>query len=480
MVLQHGVNVPVWGTSAPEAIVIVVFANQTQKTKADKKGNWILKLKPLPVSFTPAAFKISAGKEHVIFSDILVGEVWLCSGQSNMYMPLGPSEPWFHGAEGAGILINKPPEPTIRLFCNSTNKEWNNAGLTGWQRADSVSRRAFSAVGLFFAEKLKSGINTPIGLLDISASGTAIQSWMPPEVALQDTLILKYRAIIKKNKNEVDNYFSAINKYVAALNANRSDVPAPKQMPGELMLAITFNDTTLFNTQIKPIIPFAIRGVLWYQGESNSFYQETANVYDRMLANLIRGWYKLWKQPVLPFYLVQLPCWNKGDYWMITRDKQLKVSQSIKNVELAVTLDISDSTNLHPQQKKQVGERLAKLVLAKTYKKRIAYSGPSVKKVSYKRDYLLITFDTGGGDVALYKNNWNNIEIAGADGLYKPAQAIVSGNKAKVWNSTVSYPVSFRYGWKSVFAASLFNSAGFPASPFIISYKDSVVIKKPM
>lgn len=480
MILQQGVDVPVWGIAAPGSIVTVVFANQTQKTKADNRGKWALTLEPLAVSFIPDIIKISAGSEYVNFSDVLVGEVWLCSGQSNMYMPLGPSEPWFHGAEGGGTAINSTREPTLRLFCNNTNKEWNNAKLIGWQRADSISRQAFSAIGWFFGKKLKDGIKAPIGLLDISASGTAIQSWMPPEVAMQDSLILKYRSIIEKNKNEIDNYFDAINRYVAALNENRKDIPAPKQMSDELMLAITFKDTTLFNTQIRPIIPFAIRGVLWYQGESNSFYQETANVYDRMLTNLIKGWYKLWKQPLLPFYLVQLPCWDKGDYWMITRDKQLKVSKSIKNVELIVTLDVSDSTNLHPQQKKQVGERLAKSVLSKTYRKNISYKGPSVNKISYQKGCLLITFDTGGGHIVLNKNNWNNIEIAGVDGIYKPAKAIVHGNKAKVWNSTIANPVSFRYGWKKTFTASLFNSNGFPASPFVISYTDSVIVKKTM
>ena len=468
MVIQSGVYVPIWGVSAPNRTVLVSFANHSAVTNSDSNGNWALKLSPLAISFTPGVLRVNEGKEVVRFEDILVGEVWLCSGQSNMYMPLSPLEPWFHGVEGGEEQTQRPEQPEIRLYCNSTHKEWSGLKLKGWQRADSTSRRRFSAVAWFFGQDLQKALNAPVGLMNISGAGTSIQSWMPTEDLLNDPLVRRYRMIAENNRHDIDEYLNAAGRYASALNENRRDVKAPEPLSDELMLAMTFKDT-LFNTQIQPIIPFAIRGVIWYQGESNSFYRETAEAYDRMLRSFIEGWRTFWEQKRLPFYVVQLPCWNKSKHWMITRNGQLEAIESVQDAGLAVILDISDTTDLHPKEKRQVGERLARLALAKTYGRDIVCRGPVAKNILCKEDCLLITFDTGGGDIVLPNDSWNDIEIAGQDGIFKPAMATFAGNKARVWNTDVCRPISMRYGWKNVFVASLFNSYGLPASPFVVS-----------
>jgi len=468
MVLQSGVPVPIWGVSLPTRTVSVSFANQTVVTNSDSNGNWMLKLSPLGISFTPEVLRVIEGNEVVQFEDILVGEVWLCSGQSNMYMPLGPFEPWFHGVEGGEEQIQRPEQPQIRLYCNSAHREWSGLNLRGWQRASPTSRQQFSAVAWFFGQDLQKVLTTPVGLMNISGAGTSIQAWMPTESLTNDPLVRKYRKIVDENRHEIDEYLKTAAEYASALNQNRKDAVAPEPLSDELMLAMTFKDT-LFNTQIKPIIPFAIRGVIWYQGESNSFYLETADAYDRMLGSFIKGWRTSWKQEHMPFYVVQLPCWNKSKYWMITRQKQLEAIDSVEDAGLAVILDISDTTDLHPKEKRQVGERLAKLALAKTYGKNVVCTGPVAKNIHGEGHYLLITFDPGGGEIVLRNGSWDDVEIAGQDGIYKPAMAKFAGNEARVWSAEVNHPISMRYGWRNVFVASLFNSFGLPASPFTIS-----------
>jgi hypothetical protein len=226
----------------------------------------------------------------------------------------------------------------------------------------------------------------------------------------------------------------------------------------------------LFEGLIAPIVPYALRGVIWYQGEANADNLELSLHYDEMLRTLITSWRDRWGQPKLPFYFVQLPCWENSQYastWHVNRQGMLNVLRSMADVGMVVTADVGDVHNLHPANKRPVGERLALWALAKTYGKPVVCSGLLVREIAAEGDKLRVEFDTYGSALKLHGPTWNDLEVAGEDGLYYPATATVSANMAIVASPSVRQPVSVRYGWKSVFTPTLFNTEGLPASPFV-------------
>ncbi len=230
---------------------------------------------------------------------------------------------------------------------------------------------------------------------------------------------------------------------------------------------------------VGPIVPFAIKGFIWYQGESNADYVADAGYYDSLLATLVADWRTKFKQDNLPFYIVQLPCWDRGPHWPLFKLKQLQAAMKIKNSGIVVTADVSDSTDLHPVEKQPVGVRLAMLALVKTYGKQTVYQGPTVKSIIAKNNLLIVTFNTNGNGTILKTRSWNDVEIAGDDQKYYPAKVALVNNRAVVNYPNVRSPRYIRYGWLKTYKPSLFNQEGLPAIAFSykISNKNSFELK---
>lgn len=456
MVVQADMPVPVWGTAGASEVVTVEFAGQTKSTTAGTDGAWLLKLDPLGVSAEPRALTVSArGGAARTIADVLVGEVWLCSGQSNMFRPLGRIERLanrFPGVDGAEEEIKKPADPLLRLYCDADNEVWDAAG---WQEANDKSRRPFSAVAYFFGIVLRRELNVPVGLIHVSRGGSPIQAWTPEEIALTVPIIKKYHDIQIASRKTIADYGKA----------RLAGTTRPTLSP-EVETARMFGGFHLYDNLIEPLAPYGMRGVLWYQGESNASRLEVSQRYDVMLRALIDGWRDRWKQEQLPFYFVQLPCWDRGEYWPWTRQGQLNVSRTADDVGMVTITDFGDVTNLHPPQKREVGARLANLALARTYGKDRPAVGPVVKSLAADGGKLVLTFDTGGGVLTLKGDKWDDLEVAGADGAFVPATGQMTGDGATVWSAKVSTPTAVRYGWRAVFTPTLFNAAGLPASPF--------------
>ncbi len=465
MVLQSGMQIPVWGKATPGVLVSVEFSGEQAEATADSLGNWRVQLNPLPASASPEDLKIIAGDAKLILHDVLVGEVWLCSGQSNMYFPLGKVSDWGDGAVGGEEEISAPEQPNIRLFSTSS-AEWRASDLTGWQRANPISRQDFSAVCWFFGKRLSATLKVPIGLISISVGGSSIQLWMSPEAYAKDPVIQKYSEINKQHEKEIGAYNKEVDEWVEKYNAGDKEAKRPNPLPHELEVANFFDGTELFDRWIAPVSGYALRGVTWYQGETNAVNSETAQTYFPMLEELIRSWRAYWRQENMPWYIVQLPDWGDGKNWPLIRQAELEGSQRIPDVGLAVTVGLGDVTNLHPVRKREVGERLAAQALAKTYHESVTCSGPSVSSITAADDKLRLKFETGDSPLVILDNKWNDVQVAGVDGVFHDATAQIRGNEALIASPDVAKPVAIRYGWKAQFVPSLFNTAGFPASPF--------------
>jgi sialate O-acetylesterase len=454
MILQRDLPVPVWGRAEPGATVTVSFAGQEKSTPVAPDGRWSVRLDPLPASAEPRVLSVDVAGERREFTDVLVGEVWLCGGQSNMYRPIAGIPGLANSAVvGHEQILALPENPRLRLYCDDGHPLWSAAG---WRRADAGSLALFSAVGYFFAEQILAELDVPVGLILVSRVGTTIQAWTPREEALQVPVTAKYAALFEANKAEIQAY-------------NRADDPKPELAP-ELQIARTFATVGgLYNNWMSSVAPFGLRGVLWYQGESNGTWEPTARHYDEMLAALAAGFRRVWEQPELPFYCVQLPVWagNTSAHWPWIRQAMLRASFAIPRSGMALIPDYGEANDLHPLEKRPVGERLARLALAQTYGRPRVTNGPRALAAEDAPDAAVrIHFETGGASLALPGGAWTEIEVADHDGVFHPATGFVNESSAVLSSQEVPDPAAVRYAWKPGFTPTLFNEAGLPASPF--------------
>ena len=469
MVLQRDAVVPVWGVAEPAALVTVAFNGNVKKTTAGSDGAWRVDLDPQPFSMESRLLMVQADYQGRVsrkkFSDVLVGDVWLCSGQSNMEWVMGKVA-HYPGVEGGEEACRRPEQPELRLFSDNALPIWKGRG---WRRCVGDDLRAFSAIAYFFGDTLQRELRIPIGLVNISRGGSPIQQWIPESFARQHPVIQHYSNVFLDNRKQIESYNTAVHRVNEARHAGYADVPLPAPLPTEQDRSRGFYGHGLFNDLIEPLIPFAVRGVLWYQGESNTESEDIAGSYDGMLKLLIEGWRTSWGQAAMPWFIVQLPCWDSSEsqYWPLLRESQLKASQTIPYTFLSVSVDLCDPRDIHPPQKQGVGKRLAQLALVHTYEKDRICRGPVVTSITSEEGALWLQFDDGGAPIVLAEGGWQDVEVAGKDGRFYPAQAVVRGNTAVVTSPRVSAPSTVRYGWKPVFTPTLFNEAGFPASPFL-------------
>ena len=483
MVLQRDQKVPVWGWADEGEKVTVEFAGQKAETTA-KDGKWSVALTPLKASATGAKFTVS-GKNKVEFSDVVVGEVWFCSGQSNMEWSVAASK-------NAKEEIAAANNPRIRHFkvphVTATEPQTEVKTSGGWQLTATNTVGGFTAVGYYFAREIQKELDVPIGLIGCNWGGTRIEPWTPP-VGFQSVPALKadfadklatFPARSPQIITETQPVLDAAGKAVLDKAGRPMTKPVlddkgkPKQRAvldkdGKPVLNVSSSSPlSIYNAMVHPLIPYAIKGALWYQGESNN---GEGMLYFEKKKALINGWRTLWNQGEFPFLFVQLAPYNYG----APRAEALPgiweaqtATLSIPNTGMAVTTDVSTVGNIHPPDKQTVGHRLALWALAKTYNKPVAsYASPLFDTLKVEGNKAKLTFKhADGGLKSLNGQPLTWFTIAGDDKKFVEAKAEISGSTVTVSAESVAKPAAVRFGWNQIAEPNLANAAGLPASPF--------------
>ncbi|MDB5334409.1 MAG: Sialate O-acetylesterase [Planctomycetaceae bacterium] len=448
MVLQQGRKVPIWGTADSGEKVSVRFRDQEAATVA-VNGRWNVLI---PSGRAGGPFPLTIiGKNTLEFQDVLVGEVWLCSGQSNMGWPVAtrPNPKLLDGTENSQIRLFTVPE---RL--SETSQE--DVAGSQWQSCGPQTVGKFSAVAYYFGRDLQQSLKVPVGLIHASYGGSSIFSWINP---------------------------------TAMQSADLHDLRQPRL------------ESRLYNGMVAPLRPYGLRGVIWYQGEADA---RSPAVYQRLFPALIHGWRAEWKQGDFPFYFVQLAPYGQivndpqESSWAALRKVQLRASQTVPGTGMAVITDCGHETEIHPLPKQPVGQRLALLALARTYGQQVVYSGPAFSGMTIKSGKATLIFQHVGGGLearpmvlenvvknartgqsggALHVQAANvagagatavlkGFTIAGADRRFVNARAEIRGAQVVVWADEITEPAVIRYGWADYPTGNLFNKEGLPASPF--------------
>ena len=437
MVMQQKTNANIWGKATPKGQVTLIASWDKKKlsTTADALGDWKISI-PTPTAGGPYTLTISDGKPFTL-KDILMGELWLCSGQSNMEMPMKgfKNQP----VEGSNMDILKSTNPNLRLFTvkrNSTIEAQTN--VTGqWQEASPETVGQFSATGYYFGRLLQETLHIPVGLVSSSWGGSCIEAWMTEDM-------LRAFPSVKIPKTE-------------------KDIKEKNRTP-----------TTLYQAMINPLVGLTIKGVIWYQGESN---YDRANLYADMFTTMIREWRKNWGQKdTIPFYYCQIAPY---DYSIITekgkevinsaylREAQAKVELTVPATGMAVLLDAGLEKGIHPVKKQIAGERLALLALTKNYNiKGISGESPCYKGIEIHGDTVMVSFERAPMWIAAKNFESKLFTVAGADKVFHPAKAWIVRSKMYVKSEAVKAPVAVRYGFENYVEGDLFSNEGLPVSSF--------------
>jgi len=473
MVLQREQRVPIWGKAEAGESVTVSFVNQSKRVVADTDGKWLVRLNPLRANSTPATMTI-AGKNKIELTDILVGEVWLVAGQSNMQRLLSETA---NGAEA----IAAANHPLMRLFNVSRQVAFKHAAppLATWAACTPESVKQFSAAGYYFAIELQKELNVPVGIINSSYGGSQAEAWTPVEYLLASPDLkptVDRTKIWDEERPRVKvEYDEAIRKWREEADAAKAAGATPKPSPAvpdalrEYRIA-----ASIYDGMIAPLIPFYIRGAFWYQGESN---EARAQQYEVLLPVMIKSWRERWAEGDFPFGIVQLPNYRDSkaepadEAWSHIREAQRRTAQSLPNTGLIVTIDIGEARDIHPKNKLDVGKRMAYWAFADVYSKRPVKVAPRFDRAvpSTSGSELILTFaDVGTGLKTRDGGKLAEFAIAGADHKWYWAEAEIIGKKqVKVWSSSVPKPEAVRYAFNNnPKNPNLTNDSGLPASPF--------------
>lgn len=464
-VLQQGKPVPVWGSAAPGEKIVVEFAAQKKETTTAADGSWMVTLDALPVAKEGRDLTVT-GQDTILRKGILVGEVWLCSGQSNMALLVKHAKDFPQERVTANL-------PLVREFAVENISQPKPALQVGgkWSICTPETVGDFSAVAYFYARRLFQELDVPIGIIRSSWGGTRIECWMN-EATLASTPASAYytRRWQKKQsayQKDTADYDVQLSEWKIAEEKAQKDgtliPPAPKhpQAPDE-----KFAPTGLFNGMISPLIPYSLAGIIWYQGEANASVPEG---YSKLLTKMITQWRKDFAQPELPFTLVQLPNYGfpgdeSGHKWALLREEQAKIL-AISNTSMIVTIDLGEADNVHPLNKQDVGLRLANNVLSSWYGRDTAPGGPVFLKEEPAGAAMKVTFTRSAG-IYLSDPSAGSFELAGTDKVFHPAVAAMEGETVVVTSEKVSQPVAVRYAWKNNPQVILFGKGRLPAAPF--------------
>ena len=469
-VLQRGQPCPVFGVDVPGTAISVNFAGQTLNTRADTNGRWRVTLAPMPASATPRPLAVS-GSTNVTFTNILVGDVWLISGQSNADWPLS-------SATGGSAAIAAATNALVRYWQMAespvtTATAWTPAEVarlnandyfTGaWQVSSPSSAGAVSAIGYFFAREMQTNQGVPVGLIDCAVGGTLAQSWMPTD-AINASPRLK---AIADNFLDSDMVAAFAKTRVLQNLADWNTAGRPAPMPEH-----PYKPGACWRNGLALVAPFALRGVLWYQGETDADFYDPFD-YDLMarwhsdaFKTLVASWRAAWENSALPVYFVQLPRLNRPS-WPWFRESQLKCALTISNTAMAVAWDFGDSANVHPTQKEPVARRLALIARARSHGENIEWSGPLYRGHRVEGGNVVIEFDHAtSGLLANDGQPLRLFQIAGTNRQFFAATAVISDRSLVVSAPQVPQPVAVRYAWVPDGSINFFNGSGLPASPF--------------
>ena len=436
MIMQRQTDAPVWGWAEPGQTVTIDASWQGQPyvTTADQNGRWQVQIPTPDAGDTTYSMAVSGSLNTITITDIIMGDVWVLGGQSNMQFRLGLVDNAVTEVPRLSDLDIRPFWLDIRA---SSDPEEKDVGNGNWGLGTDGAAEWTSAVGMYFAHEIKTEFDVPVGLILASQGGTAIYSWLSEDAMIDNDL--SYQA----------NRGVSVDIDPSSLNASAE----------------------LYYGMVAPLQPYAIKGVLWYQGESDCALSEVP-LYRQTFITLIDCWRDGWGQGDFPFLFVQLPNWDHAvpddGAWSMIREAQLQTWQAVDNTAMAVTIDVGDPVDIHPTNKEPVGQRLALAALKKAYGYDIVYSGPIYNSMTVNGNEIVLEFDHVGSGLVVQGAALQNFTIAGVDDIYYIADAVIVDDTVVVSSNSVSSPTNVRYGWQRnpTPACNLYNQEGLPASPF--------------
>ena len=486
MVLQQGKELSFWGTASPGEKVSVSMKGKSAKSVADDNGNWKIKFPALKASFNPMEITIQ-GENTITIKNVLVGEVWLCSGQSNMDMTVAKEDRYWCGVNNEAEEVAAANYPNIRVFdvdfAPSMEIKANAKGK--WEICSPQTVGHLSAAAYFFAREITNRYKVPVGLITTAFGASTAEAWVSqsalekyPNIRfLLDNYSKKLEAFYADSAQTMSNFRSEIKKWrgdMLALRASGGDVNAkmPKAPKNPDLRSDQHNPYVLYNGMVAPLIPYTIKGALWYQGESN---YPSCDQYDQIMEALIADWRERWGQGNFPFIYVQLANYEdvvtvpvKDDPMVSVRNGQLK-NLSVPNTAMAVAIDNADPSdfgNVHPKNKQEIGLRLAAAARAIAYNEKIEYMGPIFKGMKVDGNKIALTFSHTGSGLKAKGDVLKGFAISGEDKNWVHGEAKIVGDKVVVSSPEIQKPVYVRYAWARNPICNLYNNEGFPASPF--------------
>ena len=475
MVLQQQQPDAIWGWDAPETKVTVTFGDQTASASADSKGKWLVKINPGPANAHPQSLKIQ-GSSTKELKNVLVGEVWICSGQSNMEWNVGNST-------DADLEVATAKYPSIRLISvpKVGTQQPQDDFKGAWAECSPQTIPGFTAVGYFFGRSLHLTLNVPVGLINNAWGGSAAEAWVRRDILEKDE---RFKSLMEgtvkneanltspaaKTKFEAD--FAAWKK--RSEDAKKAQKPFAERPPGapEGWLNGNARPGNIYNGVLHPTIGYGIKGAIWYQGESNA---SRAYEYRALFPRMIQDWREEWGQGDFPFYWVQLADFlaetpEPGESnWAELREAQTLTEKAIENGGQAVIIDLGEAKDIHPKNKRDVGERLVRWALAKDYgKDKLIYRSPEYKSMTVSGNKAVITLDTFGSGLQTFDvKEIKGVAICGEDHKWVWADASIVGNdKIEASSPKVAKPVAVRYAWANNPVCNLYNKEWLPVTPF--------------
>jgi sialate O-acetylesterase len=468
MVLQSGLPMPVWGVGTPGTKVTVSFRDQDRTVTVGPDGRWQVELAPLAVAWDPAELTVAAEPGRILrVRDVLVGEVWLCAGQSNMERTVAQFE------RSAQIVDTARDSHLRHIKIGRVASEQPETNITGaWEASSLLTAGNFSAVAFHFGRHLRWRLNVPVGLINLSWGGTPIESFLSPRALAESGLRVevegRWGEIVASYPRRHAAYEESMARWREAAKRAAAEFQPPPRVPSVPPGAPGHRHQpgSLHNGMVAPLEPFPVAGCIWYQGESNA---ARSDEYTALFGALIDDWRRV-RGEGWPFYFVQLPGYGvpgdvTGESWARLREAQSAVLGR-KGTGMAVVIDLGDRNDIHPQSKETVGRRLALLALARTYGQELEDSGPVLVSAVREGEAMRLSFGRSARGLVLRDGDGTGFELAGADRKFHPAEVRLNGNELMISAAGVRDPAAVRYAWSNLPVTSLFNTAGLPAAPF--------------
>jgi sialate O-acetylesterase len=470
MVLQRDQKDRVWGKAAAGEEVTVAIGDQSKSTKAGDDGSWSVTLDPLPAG-GPHTLTVK-GKNTVTFDDVLVGEVWLCSGQSNMELPVAAA----HDGDIEALAASLPKIRLISVPQRGTQEPQDD--FRGrWEVCSPSTVKGFSAVGFFFGRQLHETLGVPVGLIDDAWGGSACEAWIRRDRLAADSkfkgLLDRWEKIEREYPHDKEEYAKKLADWEKAVAEAKAAGKQPPRHPDDPEGRMRGNARpgNIYNGVLKPTIGYGIRGAIWYQGETNA---GRAYQYRDLFPLMIKSWRDEWGIGDFPFYWVQLADYMSeksepaDSAWAELREAQTMTMDKLPNTGQAVIIDIGEGKDIHPRNKQDVAKRLARWALARDYGVEVPYKSPTYRAMKTHGNRVTLTFfDAGDGLRTFDVNAVRGFTIAGKDRKFAPAKAEIHGkDQVEVWSDDVSDPVAVRYAWADNPVCNLYSRAGLPVTPF--------------